>query len=711
MARKKTKETVEAGKDALAGTKTNHVTLFSNGMGHFVRLYKVEAGQPKKISIPFKREYMDQVLASLSVFGNVKYDSAPSFTPTNSNATALQIDSNNAQRSLLKSLSGAEVEVTNLQEKIGPAKLLGIETVNTVVNGNGVSKDFVVVEDGEGTVSRIPLDEVKSVRFTEETVKSEIAKARQNNFQRIKPDSSFLDLVLSGVDITETPQDEDALVQYAIPVAAWKMRYNIRQESGRYLLEGTAIIDNNTDEDWVDFLVSVVTGNPISFRTDLADVTTPTRQYVKLVDDEMMGNVAVAEAMLESVGCAGGGAPRGVMKGFAAAARSAASPAMSPMYSSANVASFGMEAAGGVNYSADSINVAGSPGVDSKEVGDFCVFTSKEPITILSKRSAIVPMFTIPLTTAGSVLLYKEENHSRRPFRAVKFKNESDYSLGKGKVVVYQDGLFSGEGVLEAAKPGENRMIPHCLENGVKIIKEFKTKTDEVNSIRFGKGLVVEQRVHRAVTEYVVENRKDKEFKVLVEHRNFLGTATDTPSFTGTKVDDVEKLASGDGYRAYFVVKAKEKLTLTVTEQFTRSSEYRIDNNYDWFRRYIVLPKHPLVDNAHIRSCEAVQAEIDRVDEEINRLQEHHDELQVQGERVRRNLQATKDEAASKVRSQWVADLDESEQEMRNIVKEQIPDLEAEKKKLQKDLHTELKRLSASWEQVPKSTAKASRKK
>ena len=34
---------------------SNHVTLFSNGMGYFQRVYEVLHGEEKKISIPFKK--------------------------------------------------------------------------------------------------------------------------------------------------------------------------------------------------------------------------------------------------------------------------------------------------------------------------------------------------------------------------------------------------------------------------------------------------------------------------------------------------------------------------------------------------------------------------------------------------------------------------------------------------------------------------------
>ena len=92
--------------------KANDVTLFSNGIGHFRRVYDVPAGEEALISIPFKTDYIGDVAASLQVFGKVRLDSPPSFTPANSNATSLHIDQANALTSLVKQLSGADVTVT-----------------------------------------------------------------------------------------------------------------------------------------------------------------------------------------------------------------------------------------------------------------------------------------------------------------------------------------------------------------------------------------------------------------------------------------------------------------------------------------------------------------------------------------------------------------------------------------------------------------------
>src|SRR5690606_31969595 len=103
-----------------------------------------------------------------------------------------------------------------------------------------------------------------------------------------------MELTLSSL---EKEKETEAQIQYTIPVAAWKMRYAIRSRDGKMTLEGAAIVDNNTDEDWNNFMVSVVTGNPISFATDIADVIVPSRKMVRLVDGTVLDNVDVEDGL------------------------------------------------------------------------------------------------------------------------------------------------------------------------------------------------------------------------------------------------------------------------------------------------------------------------------------------------------------------------------------------------------------------------------
>lgn len=676
-------------------TRTNQVTLFSNGVGHFNRFFKV-GNDSQRISIPFKRNHIGVVAASLQVFGQVKYSAPPSFTPSNANDTSLVIEQSQALKSLLRSLSGAQVAVTSVNKTTKNCTLLGLDTQVTFVDNKRVEKDFIVLMI-DGQVKQFEMSEIDGVEFLEESVKTEIQKALKNNFQEIKPDSTSLDLSLIALK-----EECEASVQYTIPVAAWKMRYTIREDKGVFTLEGAAIVDNNTDEDWDNFIVSVVTGNPISFDTDIANICEPRRKMVPLVDTESLGNVEVEDGVAEAC-CA----TRSVRSRKSLRSAGLECASFTPNYTTENYSnsayppddaeSLQQLAAGDGYMNVYYGSAAEAPGVDSKEVGDFCIFSCKEPITILARKSAIVPMFSVPLTKAAVVLLYQESSHARRPFRAIKFKNETEYSLGKGKTLIYNEGIFSGEDVLQPTKPGENRMLTHCLENGVKIVKDVRGVESIRSSIRVSEGIAFDETVQTGVTHYTIENKKDEAFKLAIEHRNLIGQANATIDFEGVEIKEKEKLVTQSGHRVYFDLAPNQKVTLVVTETYAHVNQVAIGGSYHWIHNILSNEKIGLDHDKQFAACMKIQSQIDEVARELQQLRTTQAELKEQAKRVQENLNVVKNAGSNVQVAEWVNDLTETEKEIRSIERTKIPALNKKSSELQSQMTKELKKVSVSW--------------
>lgn len=631
----------------------NDVTLFSNGIGHFRRYYEVNKNL--NISIPFKKNHISDVASSLQVFGKVKLDTPPSFTPLNSGETTLAIDERDVMFSLLTSLSGAEVFVkTSTCE--GSFTLLGVSRLTEKDN------ETLVVMDKGGCIFQFLRREVLSLEFLDKTVQAEIAKSLNKKYQRIKPDSSFLDLSLSSLE-----SKTEAQVQYTVPVAAWKMRYSIRQKGNSFTLDGAAIIDNNTDEDWDNFKISVVTGNPISFATDIANVLVPYRSMVYLLDGESQG-----ENHAETVVCA----PKSIGRNMLRTANV-----------SSKYANFGLEDCDGA-YNQEA---AVSPGVESKEVGDFCVFTAKEAISIAANRSAIVQMFSVNLPAAGLVLLYQTKKHESRMHRAIKFKNETEYSLGRGKTIVYDDGVFSGECILENTKPGENRILPHCLENGVKVNKKQHRTYTKMSSIRVSKGVAVTENLSSVKTSYIITNKKSESFKVILEYDNLF---EDSNTKITLKAEAEEKIQNGTCY--YFELKPKEILEFDIVESSLVSSkvELCINDSHNWFFTNLVN-KGSFKDDPKVKLAIEKQLEIDSINESILEKEDDLENYSEQVSRVRENLKAIKENTS--MVTAWTKDLDETEQSIRQITKVDLPKLNTESKKLREELTKILKDIVFEW--------------
>ena len=71
------------------------------------------------------------------------------------------------------------------------------------------------------------------------------------------------------IDSTDA-KERDVTASYMIPAPVWKSSYRlIFGASGQPMLEGWAIVDNTTGEDWTKVQLSLVSGRPISFVSQL----------------------------------------------------------------------------------------------------------------------------------------------------------------------------------------------------------------------------------------------------------------------------------------------------------------------------------------------------------------------------------------------------------------------------------------------------------
>nr|UXE44472.1 peptidoglycan-associated lipoprotein [uncultured bacterium] len=120
-----------------------------------------------------------------------------------------------------------------------------------------VLKSLVVVEEG--------LDAAREKPSTV-SVRLEDRGAKKGGDE----ESSSLDLVLSR----QVPRRMS--IAYEVPTAIWKATYRVilpdahaKEHAGMALVQAWALIDNASDEDWNGVQISLATGAPLSFSTDL----------------------------------------------------------------------------------------------------------------------------------------------------------------------------------------------------------------------------------------------------------------------------------------------------------------------------------------------------------------------------------------------------------------------------------------------------------
>src|SRR5205807_9975846 len=101
------------------------------------------------------------------------------------------------------------------------------------------------------------------------------------------------------IDSTDS-KSRQLVASYMIPTPVWKSSYRlIFAASGEPMLEGWAIVDNTTGEDWTNVQLSLVSGRPVSFISQLYEPRYVTRQQADLPEEAAQRPV-VYEGALEA---------------------------------------------------------------------------------------------------------------------------------------------------------------------------------------------------------------------------------------------------------------------------------------------------------------------------------------------------------------------------------------------------------------------------
>jgi hypothetical protein len=111
-------------------------------------------------------------------------------------------------------------------------------------------------------------------------------------------DEDTLDVV---VRLQGGARTHDVLISYVVESPIWRPTYRIvvDEKAGKALLQGWAVVQNTSGEDWKDVALTVTEGAPLTFRADLANPFVPERPLVtdrgEVVQAAVSASVSVSE--------------------------------------------------------------------------------------------------------------------------------------------------------------------------------------------------------------------------------------------------------------------------------------------------------------------------------------------------------------------------------------------------------------------------------
>jgi hypothetical protein len=392
----------------------------------------------------------------------------------------------------------------------------------------------------------------------------EIAAALEARERRRSQELIDVDLQLGGGD------DHDLVVAYVVETPIWRPSYRVVIDQRQALLQGWAVVQNLSGEDWTNVSMSVTSGAPLSFRSDLARPVIPERPLVsdsgEVIAAAVHGETALRTrepppppappppAVETASTSTGTGWAAQTAPGAAAPARRASRPSATRAGGGGMGSGHGR---GGERYEAEGEYYDGA--AESQEydreaygglAGDNTVATEQtigaeelassvrslaagvvqegvtrydvtEPVTVPNNGSTMVAIInqTIP---GEDALLFRPDpavpDSATHPMRVVRLENATGVLLERGPVAIYQRGALLGQGLLDSLPAGATTTIPFALERGVSV--EVEQRNDETTGrlVAIANGrLTVEQFSQRSTT-YRIRNGLDRATRLFLRH-------------------------------------------------------------------------------------------------------------------------------------------------------------------------------------------------
>lgn len=478
------------------------LVLYTNGVAYVVHEGVVTGDRTFALPVPVGR--MDDLLASLTLEdlggGTVEPVRYGSRDPLGRvlGSYSLDLSANPTLEQLLDQARGERVRIEATQTLV--ATLVNVERVDRPDEG---PRTYLTILEG-GALRRLPLEEVRSLRFERPELQAELEAALAAVAQHRGEESSTVVLGFSGEG------ERRVRVAYLREMPVWKTTYRmLLRDDGTADVQGWAIVDNPTELDLIDVRLTFVAGAPVSFVPGLFEPVYVRRQRVETATTEALApRPPAADVPMAAP------APQAARTFAAEAAADAAAPDL---------------AGGGVEARA------------TTEAGETTfAYVVSEPVTVGRFASALVPVLQARVA-APRITYLEAAGRGSQPLHGIRLVNDEDVHLAAGPVSLFDPGGFVGSALLPETGPGDERLLVFAVDQGVEVVRETVGADERVASVRVRGGFVETEVRHRTTTRYTILPRAGAERMLLLDHPARAGWTLVAPG--------PEPLRTAAGYR------------------------------------------------------------------------------------------------------------------------------------------------------------------
>lgn len=652
------------------------VVLFSSGVGYFQREGHIDGDA--SLDLTFPASDVNDLLKSMTLqdLGNgkvraVSYDSHDPVERT-LKSFAIDLSGNPGQGQILAQARGEKVEVSLAAGTPIVGTIVGIEYIQQVVKDATTQQVAMLnLMTGEGLRS-FKLAEVVRVKFLNPTLEAELRKALETLTLSRDTNKKAVSLRFTGNG------KRPVRVSYVVENPIWKTTYRmVLDKEGKPFLQGWAVVENPTDDDWTDVRMALVSGRPISFRMDLYS---PIYVPRPVVEPELFASLrppTYEGAMTkrgESSNQAGGvfGGVGAAMPAPAAPLaekarvmvdrdQAGAKPSGNPV---ASYAFRGRDAAEKMDDKKLDLSQGVSAAAVGAQLGDFFQYTLEETVTIPRQKSAMLPIVNKEVE-GTRVSIYNAQTHPKYPLLGLKFKNTSGLNLMQGPVTLFEGTTYAGDARLPDLQPGSDRLLSYAIDLGSEVETHYKAEPAVYTTIKIDKGVLYATRKIKEERVYKAVNRSETDRTLLIEHPV-------RHEYTLVGVKPAEQ--SRDQYRFELKLPANGKAEIGVPEERSIQQAVGIINtDMQQILFYMRLPSISPKVKAALEQAVKLKSEHASAQRELANVTRQLGDIVKEQERLRANIKELPPTAAAYKRILEKFDQQET----------QIEKLQADQKRLQ----------------------------
>ena len=501
------------------------VTLYKHGVAHFERAGEIKAGEAARLD--FKPEEMNDVLKSLTItdrnggkVGGVRYDSSEPLDKR-LEEFPFHVGAASSLAAFLDQLKGARIEL----------KMSSGDVAGTIVSARAIrdtdkertsEREIVVLLVDSGDIRTLDLAAASAVRLSDPKLQSQLAGYLSVlNLSRAKDRRSvYIDAISSAA--------RQLTASYMTPAAVWKSSYRlIFGAAGEPVLEGWAILDNTSGEDWNNVRLSVVSGKPVSFISNLYEPRYVQRPVAELAENQAANPLVYQGAMQSDAAMnkAAVAAPRQMRVGGALGQVAAAAEAQAFQVQPSSV----------------------DATAQGRQTGELFEYSFASPVTVKQGESAMLP-FLQQKIGARKLLVYSE-SYGLNPRDAAELTNNTGKTLDGGPITVYDAGTYAGEALVETLPMGDKRLISYGVDLGTRVTTAFQSSQAVVREIHLRRGVLTTRSATQETKTFTIKNVDAKAKMLVIEYGQRPGYALLEPKPSETTANAYRfevKLAASD---------------------------------------------------------------------------------------------------------------------------------------------------------------------